>query len=128
MVGRQRVLESLPAADVLEPEPDQRQEAGDDEEELEDFVVDGAGEPAEEDVAENDDGREDDARRGRSVTASGDDRRGRAAGVWISRAIAYIEMPEEKTVMKANEKAFKARVFSSKRSRRNSGTERALEP
>ncbi len=47
---------------------------------------------------------------------------------WISSAIAYIEIPEEKIVMKAKEKALTARVFSSKRMRRNSGTERALEP
>ena len=44
----------------------------------------------------------------------------------ISRAIAYIEMPELNTVMAANVQAFSARVFSSKR--RNSGTERAFEP
>ena len=37
-------------------------------------------------------------------------------------------MPEEKTVMTANEIALKPRVFSSKRSFRYSGTERALEP
>ena len=35
-------------------------EAGDDQEELQDLVVDGAGEAAEEDVAEHDDGREHD--------------------------------------------------------------------
>ena len=34
----------------------------------------------------------------------------------ISFAMAYIEMPEEKTVMTAKEQAFTARVFSSKRS------------
>ena len=39
-----------------------------------------------------------------------------------------MEMPEEKTVMTAKETALKARVFSSKRSLRYSGTERALEP
>ena len=48
--------------------------------------------------------------------------------VWISSAIAYMEMPEEKTVMMAKEKALTARVFSSKRMRRYSGTERAFEP
>ena len=42
--------------------------------------------------------------------------------------MAYMEMPEEKMVMNAKEKALTARVFSSKRMRRNSGTERALEP
>ena len=47
---------------------------------------------------------------------------------WMSRAIAYIEMPELNTVITANEQAFSARVFSSKRRRRNSGTERAFEP
>ncbi len=48
--------------------------------------------------------------------------------VWMSSAMAYMEMPEEKTVMMAKEKALTARVFSSKRMRRYSGTERALEP
>ncbi len=47
---------------------------------------------------------------------------------WISNAIAYIEMPLENTVMIANRMAFSPRVFSSKRSRRNSGTERAFDP
>ena len=42
--------------------------------------------------------------------------------------MAYIEMPELKTVITANEMAFTARVFSSNRSRRYSGTERAFEP
>ncbi len=46
----------------------------------------------------------------------------------MSSAMAYMEMPEEKTVMMAKEKAFRARVFSSKRMRRYSGTERAFEP
>jgi hypothetical protein len=45
-----------------------------------------------------------------------------------SLPIAYIEMPDEKTVITANETAFSARVFSSKRSFRYSGTERAREP
>jgi hypothetical protein len=37
-------------------------------------------------------------------------------------------MPEEKTVITAKEMALKPRVFSSKRSLRYSGTERAREP
>ena len=41
---------------------------------------------------------------------------------------AYMEMPDEKIVITAKEKALKARVFSSKRSFRYSGTERALLP
>ena len=45
-----------------------------------------------------------------------------------SFASAYIEMPEEKTVIVAKEIALKPRVFSSKRSFRYSGTERAFEP
>ena len=45
-----------------------------------------------------------------------------------SFAIAYIEMPDENTVMAAKEIALKPRVFSSKRSFRYSGTERAREP
>ena len=42
--------------------------------------------------------------------------------------MAYREMPEENTVIVANDTAFKARVFSSKRSFRYSGTERARDP
>src|SRR5437762_8969804 len=49
----------------------------------------------------------------------------RKCSVWISLAMAYIEMPEEKIVMVAKEMAFSPRVFSSKRSRKYSGTERA---
>ena len=45
-----------------------------------------------------------------------------------SSPMAYIETPEEKTVMVANEIAFRPRVFSSKRIFRYSGTERACEP
>ena len=45
-----------------------------------------------------------------------------------SLARAYIEMPDEKTVITAKEMALKPRVFSSKRSFRYSGTERAFEP
>jgi hypothetical protein len=52
--GGQGLLDAGPATDVLEADPDQRKQAGDDEEELEDLVVDGAGEAAEEDVSEHD--------------------------------------------------------------------------
>ena len=45
-----------------------------------------------------------------------------------SLAIAYIEMPDENTVISANEIALKPRVFSSNRSRRYSGTDRARDP
>ena len=45
-----------------------------------------------------------------------------------SLASAYIEMPEESTVITAKVIALNPRVFSSKRSFRYSGTERALEP
>jgi len=45
-----------------------------------------------------------------------------------SFASAYSEIPEEKTIITANEIALKQRVFSSKRSFRYSGTERAFEP
>ena len=41
---------------------------------------------------------------------------------------AYIEIPEEKIVMVANVTALSARVFSSKRSFRYSGTELAFDP
>ncbi len=42
--------------------------------------------------------------------------------------MAYSEMPEENTVMMANEMAFRPLVFSSNRSFKYSGTERAREP
>ena len=54
------VLDSLPSAYIFEADPDERGEAGDDEEELENLIIDGRGESAEEDVAEDDDGRQDD--------------------------------------------------------------------
>ncbi len=47
---------------------------------------------------------------------------------WNSSPIAYMLMPDEKIVMTANEMALKPRVFSSKRSRRYSGTDRARLP
>ncbi len=43
-------------------------------------------------------------------------------------AIAYMEMPEEKIVIVAKVTALSARVFSSKRSFKYSGTERAFDP
>ena len=42
--------------------------------------------------------------------------------------IAYIEIPEEKIVITANVAAFSVRVFSSNRSLRYSGTDRARDP
>jgi hypothetical protein len=45
-----------------------------------------------------------------------------------SLAMAYMEMPLEKTVMMAKLKALNVRVFSSYLSLRYSGTLRALEP
>jgi hypothetical protein len=45
-----------------------------------------------------------------------------------SSAIAYMEMPEENTVIAAKEMAFRPRVFSSNRNFRYSGTERTREP
>src|SRR5271166_236658 len=56
--ARYRGLEATPSADILEAYPDQRQESGDDEEELQYFVVDRAGEAAEKDVAKDNDGRD----------------------------------------------------------------------
>ena len=44
------------------------------------------------------------------------------------RPSAYIEIPDENTVMPANVSAFSARVFSSKRIFRYSGTLRARLP
>ena len=58
--GGQGVFEAVPSAYIFKPYPDQRSEAGDDEEELEDFVIDGAGKAAEEDVEQDDEGREED--------------------------------------------------------------------
>ena len=46
----------------------------------------------------------------------------------MSFASACMEMPEENTVITANEIALNPRVFSSKRSLRYSGTDRAREP
>ena len=62
---------------------------------------------------------------GRPILASG---RSRIWSTWISFAMAYIEMPDERIVITANRMALKPRVFSSNRSRRNSGTDRAREP
>jgi len=45
-----------------------------------------------------------------------------------SRPIAYMLMPDENSVMTANEIALRPRVFSSKRRRRYSGTDRARLP
>ena len=45
-----------------------------------------------------------------------------------SLPIAYIEMPDDMMVITANEIAFRLRVFSSKRSFRYSGTDRARDP
>ena len=45
-----------------------------------------------------------------------------------SAPIAYMLMPDEKTVITAKVSALKARVFSSNRSFRYSGTLRAREP
>ena len=42
--------------------------------------------------------------------------------------MAYIDTPDEKTVIAAKATALRVRVFSSKRRRRYSGTERAREP
>ncbi len=42
--------------------------------------------------------------------------------------MTYIEMPDENSVMTAKETALRARVFSSNRSRRYSGTECARLP
>ena len=42
--------------------------------------------------------------------------------------MAYIDTPDENTVITANETALSVRVFSSNRRRRYSGTERAREP
>ncbi len=47
---------------------------------------------------------------------------------WSSSPSAYMEMPEEKMVITAKEMALNARVFSSKRIFRYSGTERARLP
>ncbi len=42
--------------------------------------------------------------------------------------MAYMDTPDEKIVMAANEMAFSVRVFSSNRSFRYSGTDRARDP
>ncbi len=53
--------EAAPSSDVLESEEHQGEEAQDDQEELEDLVVDRRGQPAEEDVDQDDDGGDHDA-------------------------------------------------------------------
>jgi hypothetical protein len=58
--GGEGVLDSLPAAYVAQADPDKRSEAGDDQEELQHFVVDGASEAAEKDVSKDDDCGEND--------------------------------------------------------------------
>ena len=47
-------LEAGPSSNVSQSEKDERRESEDDQEELQNFVVDGAGESAEEDVGEHD--------------------------------------------------------------------------
>ena len=47
---------------------------------------------------------------------------------WNNNPNAYIEIPDEKTVITAKVAAFNARVFSSKRSFKYSGTLRARLP
>ena len=51
--GIQIGREPVPAADVLQAQPDQRKESGDDQEKLDHFVVDGAGQSAQQDVSQN---------------------------------------------------------------------------
>jgi len=46
--------QAMPATDLVQPEQHQRQEAEDDEEELHDFVVDGAGQSTQGDVDQHD--------------------------------------------------------------------------
>ncbi len=55
--GRQGCAQAMDAADVVESDEHQRQKSGNDEGKLEHLVVNGTGEPAEEDVAQDDDGR-----------------------------------------------------------------------
>ena len=54
--------------------------------------------------------------------------RSKTCRICSSFAIAYIEIPDEKIVISANEIALNPRVFSSNRSRRYSGTDRARDP
>ena len=57
---RERRLQAVPAPNILEANPDQRQKPGHDQEELQNLVVDGAGESAKKDVAQDDQRGEDD--------------------------------------------------------------------
>ena len=59
---RQVALKPAPAAHVSQPQIHQRQKAGDDQKKLQHLVVDGAREPAEQDVREHDERRHRDAR------------------------------------------------------------------
>ena len=63
ILRRHRGLQAAPAADIPKSQQHQRQESGDDEEELQDLVVDGAGQSAEEDIRQHDDGRKHDGER-----------------------------------------------------------------
>ena len=57
---RHHVLEAAPAADLVQSDDHERDESGDDHEELEHLVVDRAGQPAERDVGEDEGGGHDD--------------------------------------------------------------------
>ena len=119
MTGGQARRHALPAARLAcTARIASGREADHDQEELQHLVVDGAGEAAEEGVDQHDGGRD-------AIT---DVVKFQPSTRCSSIASAYIEMPDEKMVITAKVMALKPRVFSSKRSFRYSGTERALLP
>jgi hypothetical protein len=84
------VLEPAPAADRLEPDDGQRHQAGQDDEELEDLVVDGRGEAAQGDVDEHERRRQHDRDRDRPAEQQADDQ---AMANRLTPAISTVATP-----------------------------------
>ena len=72
--GGDLLLEAAPAADPVEAEPDEREERGDDDEELQHLVVDRRREPTEGDVGQDDDRGDDEGQPQRPAEQRVDDR------------------------------------------------------
>ena len=102
----------------LEADDRQRQQAGDDDEELQDLVVDRRGQPAERDVGEHDDRGDDDRTPSRPAEQRLDDQRQRVE----------VDAGDERPWRPRRCRALTRWVGGLKRRRRYSGTERTLEP
>ncbi len=70
-------LQAAPAADAVQPDDDQRDQPGDDHEELQHLVVDRAGQPAERDVGQHEQRRDGDRQPDRPADQRVDDQRQR---------------------------------------------------